>query len=44
MDSKEIEWEGMDCTNLPEDGRWRPYVNVVMNRFHKMWAFLLFTS
>jgi len=43
MDPKEIEWEDVDWINLPEDkNRWCPYVNVVMNRFHKMWEFFFF--
>jgi len=42
MDSKETEWEGMDWINLRVDkNRFCLYVNVVMNRFHKMWEFFL---
>jgi hypothetical protein len=32
MDSREIEWGGMEWINLNEEGdKWRAFVNTVMN-------------
>jgi hypothetical protein len=32
MDLREIEWDGMDCTDLAQDRhQWRALVNTVMN-------------